>query len=113
MKRGQFVSVCYDGKYSRRVKGEVIKQHNGHHISVKFIPWDNPEHGEVIVKFRKRNRKQQWEGFTKDDGSIHTNLFGAVGSYFRVDGHWIEPNKKEPITLSLAKWYYKKTGKMI
>lgn len=60
MKTGQVVAVCQDGKYSRRVKGEVIASKKGSKILVRF---PHPEiEGESVefwaklcntVRFRK------------------------------------------------------------
>jgi len=50
MKRGDKVFVCHDGKWGRRIVGVVIKQHNGHHITVQF----EMEKGiPIVTKFRK------------------------------------------------------------
>ena len=37
MKRGQKVFVCHDGKWGRRVEGEVIQTDNGSRIKVGFM----------------------------------------------------------------------------
>lgn len=36
MKRGTQVAVCHDGKWGRRVQGEVVATRNGHHVKVRF-----------------------------------------------------------------------------
>lgn len=54
MKRGQKVHVCHDGKWGRRVLGEVVQQHNGHHITVRFTPRGETE--PLTFKARRRKR---------------------------------------------------------
>lgn len=44
MKRGAKVAVCHDGKWGRRVQGEVVATRRGHHIKVRF---PHPESGEL------------------------------------------------------------------
>lgn len=36
MKYGQKVAVCHDGKWGRRVQGEVVGTRRGHHIKIRF-----------------------------------------------------------------------------
>ena len=51
MKVGKKVFVCHDGKWGRRVVGTVVRQHNGHHITVEFTLAGD----RVVGKFRKAN----------------------------------------------------------
>lgn len=51
MKRGTKVAVCHDGKWGRRVQGEVIATRNGHHIKVSF---PHPETGELVELWARR-----------------------------------------------------------
>lgn len=37
MKRGDKVAVCHDGKWGRRVEGEVVATRNGHHVKIRFF----------------------------------------------------------------------------
>ncbi len=48
MKRGTKVAVCHDGKWGRRVAGEVIATRQGHHILVRF------EFDDKVVEFWAR-----------------------------------------------------------
>ena len=45
MKRGKKVAVCHDGKWGRKVQGEVVATRRGHHIKVSF---PRPESGEPV-----------------------------------------------------------------
>ena len=65
MKRGTPVAVCHDGKWGRRIKGEVVETRNGHHIKVRF------EHGtcgvvefwcryDAPIRYRKRSGCITW-----------------------------------------------------
>lgn len=53
MKRGTIVAVCHDGKWGRRVKGEVIATRRGHHIQVQF---PHPETGEPVEFWARKGR---------------------------------------------------------
>ena len=53
MKRGTLVAVCHDGKWGRRVQGEVVGTRNGHHILVRF---PNPEDGTNVEFWARLNR---------------------------------------------------------
>lgn len=64
MKIGQTVAVCHDGKWGRRVKGEVVSTRHGNRILVKFQHPNNEEvtvhlwarwHNTVHYKKRKHN----------------------------------------------------------
>lgn len=62
MKRGTKVAVCHDGKYSRRVPGEVVDTHNGHHIKIRFYHPNSEEPVEFWARkapaIRYRQDKQ-------------------------------------------------------
>ena len=90
MKRGNEVAVCYDGKYGRRVKGVVTKQHNGHHITVRFTPWPDGAK-EVDVRFRqlKYGNRKFYGGWARLEGAMMPMIFPmfgatAVGDYYTV-----------------------------
>lgn len=51
MKRGTKVWVCHDGKFSRRVEGEVVATRNGHHIKVSF---PHPEDDSPVEFWARR-----------------------------------------------------------
>lgn len=66
MKRGQIVAVCHNGKWGRRVKGEVVATRQGHHIKVRF---PNPDTGaplefwarvSPIIHYTRKTRKWVW-----------------------------------------------------
>lgn len=90
MKRGQTVAVCYDGKYGRRVKGVVTKQHNGHHVTVRFTPWPDGDK-EVEIKFRQRKHRNHkffggWARYADALMPVLFPMFGATapGDYYSV-----------------------------
>lgn len=70
MKRGQAVAVCHDGKWGRRVKGEVIETRRGHHIKVRF---EHCDAGVVefwcrinrVIRYRKRQGCIVWSARPK------------------------------------------------
>ena len=46
---GETVAVCYDGKWSRAVEGEIIKNLPGQ-LWVKFVPWlDESSEAATII----------------------------------------------------------------
>lgn len=53
MKRGAKVAVCHDGKWGRRVQGEIIATRQGHHVQVRF---PHPETGEPVEFWARKNR---------------------------------------------------------
>lgn len=109
MKVGQEVAVCYDGKYGRRVKGVVIKQHNGHHITVRFEPWAGDDDNKPVeVKFRRGHNNRHWEGYHKEvECSIHRSLCGLPGDYYSIKGRWIE-NWTYRRDVKTERWFYKR-----
>lgn len=90
MKRGDFVAVCYDGKWGRRVKGEVIATRNGSRVLVRFPEYAN-EDNIIEHWFRVRNLKTKWggprknyAGFVQVEKSIMRGLFGLPGDWYSV-----------------------------
>jgi hypothetical protein len=55
MKRGNKVAVCHDGKWVRRVVGEVIATRRGHHIKVRFL---HPENGSPVEFWARKLPKE-------------------------------------------------------
>lgn len=51
MKRGTIVAVCHDGKWGRRVQGEVVATRRGHHIQVRF---PHPETDEPVLFWARK-----------------------------------------------------------
>lgn len=45
MKLGTKVSVCHDGKFSRRVQGEVVATKRGYSVKVRF---PHPANGQLV-----------------------------------------------------------------
>ena len=74
MKTGSKVFVCHDGKWGRRVVGEVIATRNGHHVKVRF-PHPNNE-GEPDVEFWARKLpKSRWNPQTRFGGWAECDWF--------------------------------------
>lgn len=91
MKRGDQVSVCYDGKWGRRVDGTVLATDRGGRILVRFIPWANDIETPVEHWFRLRRRstryggpRKYFAGFVPAQDSLMRNLFGAHGDWYEV-----------------------------
>lgn len=90
MKRGDFVAVCYDGKWSRRVKGEVIATRKGSRILVRFPEYANPDN--IIEHWFPVRRlatiwggpRKNYAGFVQVDKSIMKGLFGMPGDWYSV-----------------------------
>jgi hypothetical protein len=89
MKRGKFVAVCYDGKYGRRVKGEVLRT-NKSRILVRFPAYT----GDTLVEhwFHQRRRSARWggprkyyAGFVPVPNSLMVNLgITDIGDWYRI-----------------------------
>jgi len=111
MKTSKKVAVCYDGKYGRRVEGTIIKQHNGHHIDVEFIPYASDAVTPVVVRFRRGKNNRHWEGYHRHDVSLMESMMGLPGDYYAIKGRWIENWKfKSPIKLERLLWKFKHTS---
>jgi len=87
MKYGDEVAVCYDGKWGRRVKGKVIKTHNGHHITVRHPLY--ADEGVVETRFRRKDRgryarKRIFSGWVRHSDALMPMLFGAPGDWYSV-----------------------------
>jgi hypothetical protein len=78
MKFGNKVFVCHDGKWSRRVVGTVVRQHNGHHITVTFDFDGKTQTGKFVkknpIRYQKRDgcitfmkRPKRYEGWLDID----------------------------------------------
>jgi hypothetical protein len=52
MKIGDKVKLYWDGKSGRGVDGIVTATHNGHHITVRFVPWLDDAQTIVESRFR-------------------------------------------------------------
>ena len=89
MKRGDKVAVCYDGKWGRRVLGEVIATKQTSRIQVRFKEYA----GEEILThwFRKRKRSRRhggrpfyYGGFVPVDKSLMQSMFGMPGDWYSI-----------------------------
>lgn len=86
MKRGQKVWVCYDGKFSRRVEGEILSV-KPHGILVRFEEWGSDEVNIITHLFRTRNKnrgKKDYWSYVPVNKSLMNMLWGAYGDYYRV-----------------------------
>lgn len=63
MKRGDIVAVCYDGKWGRRVRGEVLATRQCSRILVRFESY--AESAIVEHWFKLCNRKTKYGGKRK------------------------------------------------
>lgn len=90
MKRSDSVAVCYDGKWGRRVKGEVIATRKGSRILVRFPEYANPdniiEHWFPVRKLKTKfgGPRKNYAGFVQVDKSIMKGLFGMPGDWYSV-----------------------------
>ena len=84
MKRGDTVAVCYDGKWARKVKGEVIRQHNRHHITVRHKLYADDVIVETRFRATRRKSRRGFAGWVRTDCALMPMLFGAPGDWYRV-----------------------------
>ena len=89
MKRGDTVAVCYDGKWSRRVKGIVLATRQTGRIQVRFNSYDDDT--ETTKWFPRRSRPHRhggkpfyYGGHVTDDTSLGSVLFGMPGDWYSV-----------------------------
>lgn len=95
MKTGQKVAVCHDGKYSRRILGEIVKTRNGHHIKVRF---PNPETGFPVEFWARkipavRYKKTQERKYVT---MIYSKKYAYFAGWANID--WFSP------WYSIEKW---------
>jgi hypothetical protein len=90
MKRGDVVAVCYDGKWGRRVKGEVIATCKGYKILVRFPEWGE-EHNIIEHWFKVRRHeikyggaRKYFGGFVPVEKSLMKMLFNLPGDWYAV-----------------------------
>lgn len=90
MKRGDVVSVCYDGKLGRSQRGVVTKTRNGHHIQVRFIPWASDDEQEVECWFRahkdiwRKPQRKYFGGYLRSENALMTMMLGLPGDWYAV-----------------------------
>lgn len=99
MKRGDYVAVCYDGKWGRRVRGEVIATRKGSRILVRFPEWANEdnilEHWFPVRRLKTRfgGPRKNYAGFVPVEKSIMRGLFGMPGDWYCV-WPWDMPDRR-------------------
>lgn len=100
MKRGDSVAVCYDGKWGRRVKGEVLATDRGHKILVRFPEYANEdniiEHWFKVRRLHTKygGRRKNYAGYVNVDKSIMRGLFGMPGDWYCV-WPWDMPDRRD------------------
>ena len=89
LKRGMAVAVCYDGKWGRRMKGEVIRTDRGSRVLVRFPLW--AEETETVVEhwFKRRRadldpQRQYFGGYVPREFSVMKHFFGMPGDWYAV-----------------------------
>jgi hypothetical protein len=80
-KKGDLVSVCYDGKWGRAVIGKVI-QKRGFAIQVEFSEYANEKH--IVKAWFVRTSNKSFSAFVKVENSIMKTLFNLPGDYYKV-----------------------------
>ena len=78
------VWVMYDGKYSRRVPGLIVKTCRGNGYLVRFIPM--LEDKSIVMRFNSgRGRYKRTYGYYRDvDKSIARSMFGLPGDPYYI-----------------------------
>lgn len=100
MKRGDFVAVCYDGKWGRRVKGQVIATRKGSRVLVRFPEYANDtnilEHWFPVRKLKTKfgGPRKNYAGFVQVEKSIMRNMFGMPGDWYSV-WPWDMPSRRD------------------
>jgi hypothetical protein len=90
MKAGKKCFVCYDGKYGRRVVGEIIASGPGK-ILVRFKAWSSDDETIIEHWFRKHRRgirfggpRYIYAGYVPVKDSLMKKMFSAPGDWYRV-----------------------------
>ena len=114
MKRGDQVSVCYDGKWGRRVEGTVLATDRGGRILVRFVPWASDLENPVDHWFHVRRRstryggpRKYFAGFVPVQDSLMRNLYGTHGDWYEV-----KPLKYNVDNTKVGRWFRKQLQKM-
>ena len=89
MRRGDKVFVCYDGKFSRRVVGEVLATKQTSRIQVRFKEYTGD--AELTHWFRKRSRPKRYGGrpyyygaYVPIPDSLMHAVYGTPGDWYSV-----------------------------
>ena len=90
MKTGSKCFVCYDGKYGRRVVGEVIATKQSK-ILVEFPEWAS-EDGTILQHwFHRKSRgvmiggpRYYYGGYVPTKDSLMNKLYNAPGDWYSV-----------------------------
>lgn len=80
-KVGDSVWCCYDGKFSRRIKGSVVKV-RGCFIYVASRRWGGD--GEVFAAWFPRRSEQSFGAIVPQKDSLMDSLFGLGGDWYSV-----------------------------
>lgn len=89
MKRGDKVAVCHDGKWGRRVLGEVVATRNGHHIKVAF---PHPENDSVVEFWARKEKPVRYQQIKQRNGYckiICLKSYTYFGGWADID--WFSP----------------------
>jgi hypothetical protein len=78
-KKDEKVFCCYDGKYSRRKVGKIIRR-QGSTLTVEFVT----PNGKKASFRANRKRGGRYNGWLTGDDTIMDKLFGCVGDYYSV-----------------------------
>lgn len=89
MKRGDRVYVCYDGKWGRRVVGEVLATKQTSRVQVKFQEYASDR--QLTHWFRRRSRPKRYGGrphyyggFVPVEDSLMRMAYGLPGDWYSV-----------------------------
>lgn len=90
---GKVVAVCYDGKWGRAQRGEIIAV-TRLHFDVAFTPWANDEAGIVALRVHRRigrHRASCWGGWLTGHGE------GGIMRWLGCRGDWYSVIPKESL----------------
>jgi len=80
--KGDFVKVCYDGKWGRAVDG-VVKARRGFAVLVEFTQWAEPQTAPVQNWF-VRTSDDSFGGYLRVKDSLMRALVGTAGDWYSV-----------------------------
>lgn len=81
---GMEVAVCYDGKWGRAVRGQIVKPAM-YGFVVRFLPWANENAGEVEMNIVWHKKQGLYGGWLagRGEAGIMAGL-GACGDWYSV-----------------------------
>lgn len=100
MKRGDKVWVCQDGKFNRRVEGEVVKTRQVHHVCVQFT-LEVEDGNQLTCSFWARMSPPTSEGYKTYSGWAEHEWVGGWRWYTVMKQSDSQCREDERIT---AKW---------